>query len=143
MVFHKNLIQITDDVLLRRNMKGGENMKLKMIALGLVVTALMVSMVPLVFASCGCECECEYTPGYWKHNVTVYVEDRDPTSYAADADGIKESDASMEAYEAWIIANKDSSFTLEGAYDDFWARGHGVQPIRQEIADWFNLAKAA
>jgi len=116
-------------------------MKLKRLALGLVVAALIISVVPSVFASC--ECTCEYTPGYWKHNVTVCVEDRDPTSYAADFNGIKESDASMEAYEAWIIANKDSSFTLEDAYGDFWARGAGVQTMRQELADWFNLAKDA
>jgi len=75
--------------------------------------------------------------------VTVYVENRDPESYAADADGIKESDTSMEAYEAWIIAHKDGTFTLEKAYADFWARGEGVQTRRQELADWFNLAKAA
>ena len=98
-------------------------------------------MIPSVFASC--VCECEYTPGYWKHNVTVYVEDRNPMSYAADAYGNKETDASMEAYEAWIIANEDSSFTLEDAYADFWARGPHVQIRRQELADWFNAAKAA
>ncbi len=112
-------------------------MKLKRMALGLVVAAMIISVVQSVFACY------EYTPGYWKHNVTVYVENRDPRSYAADVDGIKESDASMEAYEAWIIAHIDGSFTLGKAYADFWARGQGVQIKRQELADWFNLAKAA
>jgi len=87
------------------------------------------------------DCTIQYTPGYWKHNVRVYVEGRG--SYAADIDGVKESDASMEAYEAWIHANIYSGFTLECANVVFWLRGRGVQPMRQVLADWFNFAKGA
>jgi len=105
------------------------------IAIGLALVALMISIVPSVFACY------EYTPGYWKHNVRVYVEGRG--SYAADIDGVKESDASMEAYEAWIHANIYSGFTLECANVVFWLRGRGVQPMRQVLADWFNFAKGA
>ena len=112
---------------------GERNMKLKRIALGLTVVALMISIVPSVFA-------CIYTPGYWKHNVRVYVEGQG--SYSADIDGVKESDASMERYEAYIRANIDSGFTLEWANTQFWARGHSVQTRRQILADWFNEAKA-
>ena len=115
-------------------------MKLSKIALGLVLLAMMV---PLAFAP-----EpppppppCEYTPGYWKRCVTKYVTMRG--SYPADMDEVKESDGSMEAYEDWIQATIESTFTLEWAYDEFWMRGPGRQPIRQMIADWFNLAKAA
>lgn len=110
-------------------------MKLKGIALGLAVVALVISVVPSVFACY------EYTPGYWKHNVRVYVEGRG--SYSADIDGVKESDASMECYEAWIQANVNPSFTLEMANEVFWSQGHGVQPMRQFLADCFNLAKDA
>jgi len=110
-------------------------MRLKGIALGLAIVALMITIVPSVFACY------EYTPGYWKHNVTVYVEERRDNSYAADVADVKESDASMEAYEDWIRTNINSGFTLEWAYEQFWMRGPGRQPIRQMIADWFNLAK--
>lgn len=118
-------------------------MKTKTIAVGSTLVALLVLMVPLAFANGNGNGMCEYTPGYWKHNVTVYVEDRHENSYAADVAGIKESDASMEAYEAWIIANIDAAFTLADAYGDFWERGPGVQERRQELADWFNMAKYA
>lgn len=107
--------------------------KITAIAIGLTLVTLMISIVPSVFACY------PYTPGYWKHNVRVYVEGRG--SYAADIDGVKESDALMECYEAWIQANRDPSFTLENANADFWLRGPGVQARRQELADWFNLAK--
>ncbi len=112
-------------------------MRLKGIAFGLATVALIISIVPSTFACYA------YTPGYWKHNVTVYVEERRDNSYAADVADVKESDASMEAYEDWIIANRDSGFTLEWAYEQFWMRGPGRQPIRQMIADWFNEAKDA
>jgi len=110
-------------------------MRLKGIALGLTIVALMISIVPAPAHACA------YTPGYWKHNVRVYC--GGPGSYSADDYGVKESDASMLAYEAWIIANVDSGFTLAGANIDFWLRGPGVQARRQELADWFNWAKAA
>jgi len=108
--------------------------KLTTIAIGLALVALMISMVPSVFT-----CDHYYTPGYWKHNVRVYVEGRG--SYAADIDEVKESDALMEQYENWIRNNIDGTFTLEGANVDFWLRGHNVQLRRQQLADWFNLAK--
>jgi len=111
-------------------------MRLKRILLGLVLVALMISVVPSVFA-CGCA---DYTPGYWKHNVRVYVEGKG--SYAADIDGVKESDSSMECYEAWIQA-RHPTFTLEDANTDFWLRGHSVQARRQQLANWFNRAKSA
>lgn len=108
--------------------------KITTIAIGLALVALMISIVPSVFA-----CDHYYTPGYWKHNVRVYVEGRG--SYAADIDGVKESDALMECYEAWIQVNRDPGFTLENANADFWLRGPGVQARRQQLADWFNFAK--
>ena len=104
------------------------------IAISLALVALMISIVPSVFA-----CDHYYTPGYWKHNVRVYVEAQG--SYSADIDGVKESAALMECYEAWIQANRDPSFTLEDANIDFWLRGHSVQTRRQQLADWFNFAK--
>jgi len=112
-------------------------MRLKGIALGLAMVALMISIVSAPAYACA------YTPGYWKHNVTVYYEERRDNSYAADDYGVKESDASMEAYEAWIIGNIDGGFSLEWAYEQFWLRGPNRQAIRQMIADWFNSAKAA
>lgn len=108
--------------------------KMTTIAIGLALVTMMISIVPSVFA-----CDHYYTPGYWKHNVRVYVEGQG--SYSADIDKVKESDALMECYEAWIQANRDPSFTLEGANADFWLQGPGVQARRQELADWFNYAK--
>ncbi len=109
-------------------------MKLKRIALSVAVVALMISMVPSIFA-------CPYSPGYWKHNVRVYVEGKG--SYAADDSGVKESDASMEGYETWIRANIEPDFTLEWANEIFWRRGHSAQVMRQLCADWFNYANMA
>ncbi len=108
---------------------------MKRIALGLAIVALMISIVPSVFA------HVPYTPGYWKHNVRVYVEGQG--AYAADQLDVKESDASMEGYEAWIQANIEPDFTLEWANEEFWTNGPHRQPIRQIIADWFNYAKDA
>ena len=90
-----------------------------------------------------CRCYHKYTPGYWKHNVTVYVEERNDKSYAADIDNVKESDSSMEAYEAWIIANRDPTFTLEKAYNIFWTKAPSWQEARQQLANWFNAAKGS
>lgn len=123
------------DKFARRNKKGEGNVKLKGLVLGLVALALII---PMVQPASACY---EYTPGYWKHNVTVYIENRDPRTYAADADGVKESNALMVTYAAWIAAHKDNSFTLQSAYNAFWARGPGVQITRQQLADWFNEAK--
>jgi hypothetical protein len=110
---------------------------MKKLLIGLAVVAFVVSLIPSVFANC--VCVCEYTPGYWKHNVRVYVEGRG--SYAADYSGVKESDDSMECYEAWLRANV-GDFSLEWANDEFWMRGPGRQPVRQMIADLLNEAKA-
>jgi len=112
-------------------------MKLKTIALGLAIAALMISIVSAPVLAC------DYTPGYWKHNVRVH--EGGPGRYSADDNGFKETDALMEWYEDWIRTNipGQSGFTLGWANTQFWMRGHGVQATRQMIADWFNEAKAA
>ena len=118
-------------------------MKIRHICLLLTGILVLSTFVVPAFACCRCRCYHKYTPGYWKHNVTVYVEDRNEKSYAADIHNVKESDASMLAYIGWIQSNipgKDS-FTLEDAYNIFWTKTAGWQEARQQLADWFNAAK--
>jgi len=77
-------------------------MKLRKFALGLTAVTLTALMVSMAF---GCELPPGYSPGYWKHNVKVYVEGIG--SYSG-----YESAATMEAYEA-AIASAHPGFTLE------------------------------
>ncbi|UCE95746.1 MAG: hypothetical protein JSV51_08570 [Candidatus Bathyarchaeota archaeon] len=112
-------------------------MRSKRIALGLAIVALVMFIAPSVFA----HHVIYYSPGYWKHNVTVYVEGQG--DYNSDYRGIKESDDSMECYEAWIRANIEPDFTLEWAYEAFWMKGSGAQQVKKGLANWFNMAKAA
>jgi len=104
-------------------------MKLSRIALGFAMLALVV---PFAFA-------CEpppppppgHSPGYWKHNVRVYC--RGIAHY-----NNEESTSTMEAYEAYIIANIDSGFTLCWADMVMW--NNAFKSIWITVADYFNEA---
>ena len=72
-----------------------------------------------------------HSPGYWKHNVRVYVEGRG--SYSGGENAV-----SMESYEAYIIENIAPSFTLEWANMIFWSKSYKY--MRLTVANWFNEA---
>lgn len=124
-------------------------MKMKRITLIFAMVALMSSLVPSVFACY------YYTPGYWKHNVTVMVIDRG--SFSADIDGNKETSGLMELYLGQVNARSevDPDLKWQQIFDAFWEKpdpsapihpefaGLKWQEIRQMIADWFNEAKDA
>ncbi len=116
-------------------------MRQRKIALVMAVVALAILVVPSAFASSAPPPMCEYTPGYWKRAVTEYQTFQG--DYPADNSGVKESDYSMECYEGWIGDNCMKYFDINWAYEEFWMRGPDRQPVRQMIADWFNMAKAA
>jgi len=108
----------------------GINMKLKKSALGLAAVVLTTLMVSVAFA-------CEppppppgHSPGYWKHNVRVYV--RGIGSYSEG-----ETAASMESYEA-AIASAHQGFTLEWADMIFWDNDYKYMWLT--VANWFNEA---
>jgi len=103
-------------------------MRLNKVVLGLAVLTLMV---PFAFA-CEPPLEPGYSPGYWKHNVRVYVEDRG--SYSGG-----ETAASMEYY-ASVIAGAHSGFTLEWANMVFWSKDKTLKSMWLTVANWFNAA---
>jgi len=105
-------------------------MKLKNLALGLTAVMLTAMMISIAFA-------CEppppppgHSPGYWKHNVRVYVEGRG--SYSGE-----ETPALMESYEA-TIAGAHPGFTLEWANMIFWDTDYKYMWLT--VANWFNEA---
>jgi hypothetical protein len=78
-------------------------------------------------------CGTGYTPGFWKHNIGVYLEEN-PGKYSAFDDGTKLTDAMIEAYDAIVPG------TLEDAYAALRARGKGSSIIRADMANAFNAA---
>jgi hypothetical protein len=87
--------------------------------------ALVALLVPFVFA-----CEPGYSPGFWKHNVRVYVEGQGSYSEGMSA-------ALLESYES-IIAGAHPGFTLEGANTIFWDKEYRHTWL--DVANWFNTA---
>lgn len=73
------------------------------------------------------------SPGYWKHNVNVYITGRG--SYSGDP---HITAAQLEEYEAYIKANFYSDFTLQWAYNQF--KDPKCKGMWLTIANWFNAA---
>jgi len=106
-------------------------MKLNKIFFGLTVLTLMT----LVLFSTASACTLPgLSPGYWKHNVKVYC--GGPGHYSGDP---KETDASMEKYEALIQARYPTAgFTLEMANDIF--QDNAQKNLWLPLANAFNAA---
>ena len=103
----------------------------KRILFGVLTIALMTLMVSTVTA---CHyCKPGLSPGYWKHNVKVYVEGRG--SYSGDYP--KMTAALLEQCEAAIQVNHPS-FTLEWANEKF--QDNAYKDMWLTIANWFNAA---
>jgi len=105
----------------------GIYMKIRKSALGLAAVTLTALMVSIAFA---CELPPGHSPGYWKHNVRVYVEG--VGSYSG-----SETAATMESYEA-AIASAHPGFTLEWANMIFWDNAYKYMWLT--VANWFNEA---
>ncbi len=74
-----------------------------------------------------------YTPGFWKHNIGVYLGEN-PGKYSAFRDGTKLTAAMLEGYAAIV------GVSLEEAYEDLSARGPGMNMVRADMANAFNAA---
>jgi hypothetical protein len=103
----------------------------KRILVSVFAVAAMALMISSVSACC--YCKPGLSPGYWKHNVRVYVEDRG--SYSGDYP--KMTAELLEEYEAKIQV-RHPSFTLEWANDMF--QDNANKDMWLTIANWFNHA---
>ncbi len=83
----------------------------------------------------GLPMETGYTPGFWKHNIGVYL-GYNRGAYSAFRDGTKLNAALLEMYAATV------GVTLEEAYAAVSARGNreGQAQIRADMANAFNEA---
>ena len=107
-------------------------MRLSKIALVSTAIALLVLMVPLVFANGNGERPPGYSPGYWKHQLKAHYDERGR---------MQESWNDMLFYEAFIQVNHEPSFTLLGAYLDFTDTSmNNSEDAWLTIANWFNDA---
>jgi hypothetical protein len=105
-------------------------MKTKKLAIGLMLVALVAMMIPTVLANG--QRDPGYSPGYWKHQLKVEYTGRGRAQVSWD---------DMEDYEAYIIANLDPTFTLEGAYLDFTDKTmNNSEDAWLIIANYFNEA---
>jgi hypothetical protein len=73
------------------------------------------------------------TPGFWKHNIGVYLGEN-PGKYSAFPDGTKLNATLLEGYATTV------GVTLQDAYDALSARGPGMDTVRADMANAFNAA---
>jgi hypothetical protein len=103
----------------------------KRIFVSIFAVAAMALMISSVSACC--YCKPGLSPGYWKHNVRVYVEGIG--SYSGDYP--KMTAELLEEYEAEIQV-RHPSFTLEWANEMF--QDNANKDMWLTIANWFNHA---
>jgi len=122
-------------------------MKSKKIIVGIAAVALLTLMIANVYAQLPsvptqpCSCGCTgLTPGFWKHNIQVYL-DGDSIGYSALPDGTKLDDAMMEGFLT-AIHNEHTvpgpQFTFKEALD--YLKLPGWSKDRTNTANWFNWA---
>ncbi len=113
-------------------------MKAKKIVVGLTLLALVVLMVPPVFAN-GDERPPGYSPGYWKHQLKAMFNGR----------GHMHEEGNMEDYEDTIanemntsaindLSGDPSQFELRDAFEAFIDPSYNHMWLT--IANWFNEA---
>jgi hypothetical protein len=111
-------------------------MRFRKLLVGVLVVTLIAMLVSSVSAGCFHRC-CRKpgkSPGYWKHNVKVYVEDQG--SYSGTP---KETDWKMEYYEGRIQDLPGlSEFSLEGANEIF--QDNANKDMWLWLANLFNWA---
>jgi len=75
------------------------------------------------------------TPGFWKHNIGVYL-GLNPGKYSAFPDGTKLTGPMLEGFAATV------GVSLQEAYDAVSAKGNtaGQAAIRADMANAFNAA---
>ena len=108
-------------------------MRTNKIALALTGIILIVMLVPPVFANGNGNGEPGYTPGFWKHNIGVYLGEN-PGGYSAFNDGTKVDAEMLEELFA------DLDVTPEEAYEALSAKGPGMDTVRADMANAFNVA---
>ena len=108
------------------------------VAILMITSAFAVTIPAPTF--CGCP-PCGFTPGFWKHNINVYLVNTNG-KYSAfkggPQDGDKLTDQMMEnllaAINAEIPANYDFPTLLEYLEEPGWSTA------RTNTANWFNWA---
>lgn len=95
------------------------------------------TMVPVPPLPCGCYCA-GLTPGFWKHNIQVYLELTNG-AYSALPDGTKLTNELMDQYLADIHAYPGGpQFTFAEALA--YLKLQGWSTDRTNTANWFNWA---
>jgi hypothetical protein len=109
------------------------------------LTLALVILLPTVAAvcvppCCSC-CAPGFTPGFWKHNIEVFLGDTNGAYSAFSGgprDGDKLTDAMMQAFLDAINAQSGMSLTFEEALENLNLRGWSAD--RTNTANWFNWA---
>jgi hypothetical protein len=118
-------------------------MKGKYLSLILLPLLLITLALPVAAAQClpppPPPCTPGYTPGFWKHNIGVYLGEN-PGSYSAFNDGTKVTAGMLVDILAEINDPIVQVPTLGDAYEALTAKGPGSSSIRADMANLFNLA---
>ena len=120
---------------------------MKKTLISIVAVAFVALMIANVYAQLPsvphqpCSCGCTgLTPGFWKHNIQVYL-DGDSIGYSALPDGTKLDDAMMLGFLT-AIHNEPTipgpQFTFEQALA--YLKLPGWSTDRTNTANWFNWA---
>lgn len=93
---------------------------------------MLTSTLAIAYANGGSR-DPGYTPGFWKHNIGVYLgENRG--AYSAFSDGTKLTATMLEGYAS------SAGVSLQEAYDALTAKGPGMNTVRADMANAFNAA---
>ena len=126
-------------------------MKIKKLFIGITTVALLAMMISNVYAQ-ECECPPGFTPGFWKHNIGVYLygetdgEIGSPGHYNSFGyhggvrDGMRLDDGMMEEFLGYV-QNMSPGLTMEDAYNALTAHGYkGANLVRDAMANMWNSA---
>ena len=95
------------------------------------MVSLLTSTLAITTAS-ACR-EPGYTPGFWKHNIGVYLGEN-PGKYSAFRDGTKLTADRLENIAAAVPVS------LPDAYAALTAKGPGMNTVRDNMANDLNYA---
>lgn len=121
-------------------------MNKKKMLIGIAAVALLSMMIANVYADeCPVECPPGFTPGFWKHNIGVYL-GLNKGNYNAFGyhggyrDGWKLTDALMDEFLGYIHVGMPL-LTMQEAYDALSAHGFpGANQVRDDMANLWNSA---
>jgi len=125
---------------------------MKKALIGMLAVTFVALMMTSAYAQCipiptppYCECDCPgFTPGFWKHNIEVYLGLTNGAYSAFEGgplDGVKLNATMMETYLwdiRWALGDTIEPywFTFELALS--YLKGKGWSADRTNVANWFN-----